>query len=143
MEQFALLSFPQYYLKDSQRKNVPILFLFAKDELTHYSSKQNIKEKIEEKKRIDTQNDILIKEENKYNKNKNKSLIKGSLTEDEIFIDNQDLSNDIILNKYNSYKIREHISIIRKQIEDQNHPINIIITQFVDIYTNKITYLIK
>ena len=127
-EQYVLLNFPQYYLKDSKRKNEPILFLFGTDELEYYSSKEKIGEKIREEKRNDIQKDKNIK----------RSLIKGSLTEDEIFIDNQELSNNKILNKYNSYKIREHIAIIRKQIEDIKHPINIIITKFAEIYTEKI-----
>ena len=127
-EQYALLNFPLYYLKDSKRKNEPILFLFGTDELEYYSSKEKIGEKIREEKRNDIQKDKNIK----------RSLIKGSLTEDEIFIDNQELSNNKILNKYNSYKIREHIAIIRKQIEDIKHPINIIITKFAEIYTEKL-----
>ena len=132
-EQYVLLNFPQYYLKDSKRKNEPILFLFGTDELEYYSSKEKIGEKIREEKRNDIQKDKNIK----------RSLIKGSLTEDEIFIDNQELSNNKILNKYNSYKIREHIILIQRQLKEKEHPIHIIINKFCEDYSVNINSHLK
>ena len=171
MSQIILTNFPQFYIKDPKRKNEPILFLFAPDELRNYSHEQNLMAKArkmknkkkrnisEEKsnielKNIDTQKihndseDISrIESYQSFDIGKNSNHLHfGEVKQDELCVEEQDLNDDKILNKYNSYKIREHISVIRKQLEKLNndikprhvHPIYIIIKKFSKFYSSEI-----
>ena len=171
MSQIILTNFPQFYIKDPKRKNEPILFLFAPDELRNYSHEQNLMAKArkmknkkkrnisEEKsnielKNIDTQKihndseDISrIESYQSFDIGKNSNHLHfGEVKQDELCVEDQDLNDDKILNKYNSYKIREHISVIRKQLEKLNndikprhvHPIYIIIKKFSKFYSGEI-----
>ena len=174
MSQIILKNFPQFYIKDPKRKNEPILFLFEKDELKIYSYEQNLMAKAKkmknkkkrniskEKTDIELQNIDTIKIHNDSEENNriesyqsfeisknSKHLHFGEVKQDELCVEEQDLKDDKIFSKYNSYRIREHISVIRKQLEKLNkkknprdihhiHPIYIIIKEFSKFYSAKI-----
>ena len=47
---------------------------------------------------------------------------------------NKDI-NEENQNKYFSFQIRRHINLIRMQLENKKHPLNIILKKFSEIYT--------
>ena len=47
---------------------------------------------------------------------------------------NKDI-NEENQNKYYSFQIRRHINLIRMQLENKKHPLNIILKKFSEIYT--------
>ena len=144
-EQFFLLSFPQFYLKDSDRLNEPILFLYEQNELKSYYKNQN---KLNKKKEKEKRKEIEMKKINEIDKNYQKKKIEekmylntarsDTIIQNELNIDFDNLADEKVLNKYNSYKIREHINLIRKQLESINHhhPINAIIKKFAEFYSD-------
>ena len=144
-EQFFLLSFPQFYLKDSDRLNEPILFLYEQNELKSYYKNQN---KLNKKKEKEKRKEIEMKKINEIDKNYQKKKIEekmylntarsDTIIQNELNIDIDNLVDEKVLNKYNSYKIREHINLIRKQLESINHhhPINAIINKFAEFYSD-------
>ena len=144
-EQFFLLSFPQFYLKDSDRLNEPILFLYEQNELKSYYKNQN---KLNKKKEKEKRKEIEMKKINEIDKNYQKKKIEekmylntarsDTIIQNELNIDFDNLADEKVLNKYNSYKIREHINLIRKQLESINHhhPINAIINKFAEFYSD-------
>lgn len=123
MSQIILTNFPQFYIKDPKRKNEPILFLFAPDELRNYSHEQNLMAKArkmknkkkrnisEEKNNIELQN---IDKQKIYNDSEDISRIEsyqsfdigknsnhlhfGEVKQDELCVEEQDLNDDKILN---------------------------------------------
>ena len=144
-EQFFLLSFPQFYLKDSDRLNEPILFLYEQNELKSYYKNQN---KLNKKKEKEKRKEIEMKKINEIDKNYQKKKIEekmylnispsDTIIQNELNIDIDNLADEKVLNKFNSYKIREHINLIRKQLESINHhhPINAIIKKFAEFYSD-------
>ena len=144
-EQFFLLSFPQFYLKDSDRLNEPILFLYEQNELKSSYKNQN---KLNKKKEKEKRKEIEMKKINETDKNYQKKKIEekmylntarsDTIIQNELNIDIDNLADEKVLNKYNSYKIREHINLIRKQLESINHhhPINAIIKKFAEFYSD-------
>ena len=144
-EQFFLLSFPQFYLKDSDRLNEPILFLYEQNELKSYYKNQN---KLNKKKEKEKRKVIEMKKINETDKNYQKKKIEekmylntarsDTIIQNELNIDIDNLADEKVLNKFNSYKIREHINLIRKQLESINHhhPINAIIKKFAEFYSD-------
>ena len=144
-EQFFLLSFPQFYLKDSDRLNEPILFLYEQNELKSSYKNQN---KLNKKKEKEKRKEIEMKKINEIDKNYQKKKIEekmylntarsDTIIQNELNIDIDNLADEKVLNKFNSYKIREHINLIRKQLESINHhhPINAIIKKFAEFYSD-------
>ena len=144
-EQFFLLSFPQFYLKDSDRLNEPILFLYEQNELKSSYKNQN---KLNKKKEKEKRKEIEMKKINEADKNYQKKKIEekmylnispsDTIIQNELNIDIDNLADEKVLNKFNSYKIREHINLIRKQLESINHhhPINAIIKKFAEFYSD-------
>ena len=144
-EQFFLLSFPQFYLKDSDRLNEPILFLYEQNELKSSYKNQN---KLNKKKEKEKRKEIEMKKINETDKNYQKKKIEekmylnispsDTIIQNELNIDIDNLADEKVLNKFNSYKIREHINLIRKQLESINHhhPINAIIKKFAEFYSD-------
>ena len=144
-EQFFLLSFPQFYLKDSDRLNEPILFLYEQNELKSSYKNQN---KLNKKKEKEKRKVIEMKKINEIDKNYQKKKIEekmylntarsDTIIQNELNIDIDNLADEKVLNKFNSYKIREHINLIRKQLESINHhhPINAIINKFAEFYSD-------
>ena len=72
-EQFFLLSFPQFYLKDSDRLNEPILFLYEQNELKSYYKNQN---KLNKKKEKEKRKEIEMKKINEIDKNYQKKKLR-------------------------------------------------------------------
>ena len=151
-QQFFLLNFSQFYLKDSERFKDPILSLFDPEEFKHYYNSSHK----ESGSRKNTQQEIELGnisfKDNKYvndidsNKDKIeevKNLKFGksnSMIKDELSLEDDNLDDERKLSKYNTYKIREHINLIRKQLENKEHPISKIIKKFSEFCSNKLKY---
>ena len=140
IQQFVLSNFPQFYLKDDERNKDPILFLFSPKELKSYSERRKKYKKKKKKKHKKKENNLI---NNKKDDDEFFELNLGDAMEEEIDIQNQDLSDRKIKNKYNSYKIREHIILIQRQLKEKNHPIHIIINKFCEDYSIEINNNLK
>ena len=151
-QQFFLLNFPLFYLKDSEKFKDPVLFLFNPEELkpVYNSSLQELRSRKNTQEEIELGN-ISFKD-NKYvddidcNKEKievvkNLKFSSNSIMiNDELSLENYVLDDERKLLKYNTYKIREHINLIRKQLENKGHPISKIIKKFSEFCSNKLKY---
>ena len=149
-QQFFLLNFPQFYLKDSERFKDPILFLFNPEELKPYyiSSHKESKSRRNTNQEIELEN-ISFKD-NKYvndidsNKDKIEEVknlkfaTNNTMIKDELSLEEDNLDDERKLTKYNTYKIREHINLIRKQLENKEHPISKIIKKFSEFCSDKL-----
>ena len=165
LNQFSLRNCPQEALKDSENKHEPLLFtLYDTEEIDSYFEKmQKSRNKKEKNKTNINRNqtessleielfdvhitqlkeeseimDIINTNENYIVKGRSKGLTIGKLNESESKFLNKDISEEINKNKYYSYQIRKHINLIRRQLEKQKHPINIIIKRFAEIYSTYI-----
>ena len=166
--QFIFSSFPQFYIAEPDRKQGPILSLFDQDELKSYTIRAKKKKdklnknKKEESKAIELMKiefDESVQEDNEDNKdnedndyinviedieddkedNEKRRLTLGTAMEGQVNIESENRADDKTKIKYNSYQIREHISLIRKQLENKDHPIHQIINQFSEYYKIKIS----
>ena len=151
-QQFFLLNFPLFYLKDSEKFKDPVLFLFNPEELkpVYNSSLQELRSRKNTQEEIELGN-ISFKD-NKYvddiDCNKEKIEVVKNLKfspnsimiNDELSLENYVLDDERKLLKYNTYKIREHINLIRKQLENKGHPISKIIKKFSEFCSNKLIY---
>ena len=151
-QQFFLLNFPLFYLKDSEKFKDPVLFLFNPEELkpVYNSSLQELRSRKNTQEEIELGN-ISFKD-NKYvddiDCNKEKIEVVKNLKfspnsimiNDELSLENYVLDDERKLLKYNTYKIREHINLIRKQLENKGHPISKIIKKFSEFCSNKLKY---
>ena len=145
---FSLEFFPQKLLIDSKNKDEPIFSLFSgQEQLKEYAESSKKKKKKRKKTNKDKGNNELElinfeseKKENLLNNNnKNKSFrhlsyIDNNENKSSIYINEE--SDEKIKNKYYSYQIQKHISIIRMQLEKENHPIILIINCFSKFYSN-------
>jgi len=145
---FSLEFFPQKILIDSKNKDEPIFSLFSgQEQLKEYA--ESSKKKKKKRKKINKgkgNNELELinfeseKKENLLNNNnKNKSYrhlsyIDNNENKTSIYINEE--SDEKIKNKYYSYQIQKHISIIRMQLEKENHPIILIINCFSKFYSN-------
>jgi hypothetical protein len=147
---FSLEFFPQKILIDSKNKDEPIFSLFSgQEQLKEYAESSKKKRKKRKKTNKDKGNNELElinfeseKKENLLNNNnKNKSFrhlsyIDNNENKSSIYINEE--SDEKIKNKYYSYQIQKHISIIRMQLEKENHPIILIINCFSKFYSNRL-----
>ena len=145
---FSLEFFPQKILIDSKNKDEPIFSLLSgQEQLKEYAESSKKKRKKRKKTNKDKGNNELElinfeseKKENLLNNNnKNKSFrhlsyIDNNENKSSIYINEE--SDEKIKNKYYSYQIQKHISIIRMQLEKENHPIILIINCFSKFYSN-------
>ena len=145
---FSLEFFPQKILIDSKNKDEPIFSLFSgQEQLKEYAESSKKKKKKRKKTNKDKGNNELElinfesekKENFLNNNNKNKSYrhlsyIDNNENKTSIYINEE--SDEKIKNKYYSYQIQKHISIIRMQLEKENHPIILIINCFSKFYSN-------
>ena len=145
---FSLEFFPQKILIDSKNKDEPIFSLLSgQEQLKEYAESSKKKKKKRKKTNKDKGNNELElinfeseKKENLLNNNnKNKSFrhlsyIDNNENKSSIYINEE--SDEKIKNKYYSYQIQKHISIIRMQLEKENHPIILIINCFSKFYSN-------
>ena len=153
MSQFSLLINPGLYMKSRNENVNPILFLFSQDELKEYTErtkKNKIKKKQENNDEDDIiydvnknyeidnnndQNDILIEFQDKdMQRPKSKSLKLFNSMQDPYAHDSLKASYMKSKNEINSYKIREHITLIRSQLDKDDHPISKIIKKFCEVY---------
>ena len=140
-EQFFLLNFPQLYYRDSKRKEEPVLFLYNNDELkSYYFNRRNKHKEIEFSYiSFNDNEDVEDKDRDKIEEEEHLGLGDSqTLMNSEFSIEFDNLDDERILFKYNTYKIREHINLIRKQLEARGHPISKIIKKFSDFYSYKI-----
>jgi hypothetical protein len=153
MSQFSLLINPGLYMKSRNENVNPILFLFSPEELKEYSEKTkknkknkkndddiiyNVNKNYEnENEDNNEQNDILIEFQDKDEEKqrpKSKSLKLFNTMQGLYTHDNFKASYLKSKNEINSYKIREHITLIRSQLDNDNHPISKIIKKFSESY---------
>ena len=158
LRQFVFSCYPQFYIADTDRKQGPILSLLDNEELKSYSirekkkkDKRNKKENkhielmkfelnatIQEDKKDSDYINIIEDSKDDNEENNKRRLSMGTAMEGEINIESENIFDDKIRTKYDSYKIREHISFIRKQLEDREHPIHQIINKFSEYFAMKI-----
>ena len=148
---FSLEFFPQKILIDSKNKDEPIFSLFSgQEQLKEYAESSKKKKKKRKKTNKNKGNNELElidfeseKKENFLNNNNNKNKSYRHLS----YIDNNENKTSIYINeesdekirgKYYSYQIQKHISIIRMQLEKENHPIILIINCFSKFYSNRL-----
>jgi len=153
MNQFSLRNNPSIVLTDSEKnhddfkkKHEKLLSLCDIEEIEEYYEKP-----IKDKKKVS----MGSKEMELFNVNIDESIAKEIEIKDKKKIDEKEtyrmmttsklnksdaklLNKDINeenQNKYFSFQIRRHINLIRMQLENKKHPLNIILKKFSEIYT--------
>ena len=152
MNQFSLLINPKLYMKNRIDEENPILYLFSKEELEEYTeikdkfedyniNKNNEEEEINEKE-IMLEIDDVEDAKGKLKRHKSKILNITKSMEGLYSFESLKTFNEKNINEINTYKIREHITLIRSQLNKENHPILKIIKKFSENYTQiiKIRY---
>ena len=152
MNQFSLLINPKLYMKNRIDEENPILYLFSKEELEEYTeikdkfedyniNKNNEEEEINEKE-IMLEIDDVEDAKGKLKRHKSKILNITKSMEGLYSFESLKTFNEKNINEINTYKIREHITLIRSQLNKENHPILKIIKKFSENYAQiiKIRY---
>ena len=152
MNQFSLLINPKLYMKNCIDEENPILYLFSKEELEEYTeikdkfedyniNKNNEEEEINEKE-IMLEIDDVEDAKGKLKRHKSKILNITKSMEGLYSFESLKTFNEKNINEINTYKIREHITLIRSQLNKENHPILKIIKKFSENYAQiiKIRY---
>ena len=133
MNQFSLLINPKLYMKNRIDEENPILYLFSKEELEEYTeikdkfedyniNKNNEEEEINEKE-IMLEIDDVEDAKGKLKRHKSKILNITKSMEGLYSFESLKTFNEKNINEINTYKIREHITLIRSQLNKENHPI--------------------
>ena len=144
MNQFSLLINPKLYMKNRIDEENPILYLFSKEELEEYTeikdkfedyniNKNNEEEEINEKE-IMLEIDDVEDAKGKLKRHKSKILNITKSMEGLYSFESPKTFNEKNINEINTYKIREHITLIRSQLNKENHPILKIIKKFSENY---------
>ena len=146
ISQFSLLRNPELYMKTRKDDENPILFLFSQEELKEYSDNSRKMTRKYNKNKGDINNDVIYIDENENNNDDDENLIEfegkinhrpksKSLSMKSLYsyenLKGYNLKNK---NEINSYKIREHITLIRSQLNKNDHPITKILKKFSDDY---------
>ena len=122
--------------KQTSIQSEPVLFALDANELRSYSDDKNswyIKNYDESNSMRFSLNSSLNNDDNEEF-NYNLTMDKGE--NESIF------NNSEYMNKYNSYILKKYIGMIRKQIIKPEHPINIIIKQFIKSFENRLKVII-
>ena len=150
ISQFSLLINPKLYLKTRNDDENPILFLFSPEELKEYSENSikmtrkhnkdegdishSINKSYEAENNNDDDDNLIEFEENINQRPKSKSLTINKSMKSFYSYENLKGYNLKNINEINSYKIREHITLIRSQLNKDDHPISKILKKFSDDY---------
>ena len=119
-----------YYGKSNKNKK-NVRETPSRESLEFELSKINIDESKAEE--IEIKDEIKIDESDK-SKGSHRKITSSKLNKSDAKLLNKDI-NEENQNKYYSYQIRRHINLIRIQLENQKHPLNIIIKKFSEVYT--------